>query len=161
MEEWIEKAISDESINYIEYNKFINGELIDVGGSGTVFRYDWKDCALKIALKCLKADINLDETIIQEFINELKLLRKVCSHQNIIAFYGVTKDQNGVYNMVLQYANDGNLRDYLRLNFKRLQWTDKLHIAKEIVLGLMFLHNNKIVHRDLVSVFCVTCYIYI
>ncbi|CAG8665110.1 10869_t:CDS:2, partial [Ambispora leptoticha] len=28
-------------------------------------------------------------------------------------------------------------------------WTDKLLIAKEIVLGLLFLHENNIIHRDL------------
>ncbi|RIB20135.1 kinase-like domain-containing protein [Gigaspora rosea] len=53
--------------------------------------------------------------------------------------------------MVLQFANGGNLREYLGLNFLRLRWIDKLHIAKEIVLGLIFLHKNNIVHRDLHS----------
>ncbi|KAF0429926.1 kinase-like protein [Gigaspora margarita] len=31
----------------------------------------------------------------------------------------------------------------------KLQWTDKLRIAKEIVDGLSFLHDNDIIHRDL------------
>ncbi|KAF0445078.1 kinase-like protein [Gigaspora margarita] len=53
--------------------------------------------------------------------------------------------------MILQYANDGNLREYLKTNFKRLKWTDKLYFAKNIALGLLFLHENKIVHRDLHS----------
>ncbi|KAF0508478.1 kinase-like protein [Gigaspora margarita] len=83
-------------------------------------------------------------------ITRLKKLQKV-SNQNIIKFYGVTKDRDGCYNMVLQCANDGNLQEYLRSNFKRLQWTDKLYIAKEISLGLMFLHNNNIIHQNLHS----------
>ncbi|RIB05620.1 hypothetical protein C2G38_579267 [Gigaspora rosea] len=53
--------------------------------------------------------------------------------------------------MVLQYANDGNLREYLKANFTRLQWMDKLRISKDIAHGLLFLHNNNIIHRDLVS----------
>ncbi|KAF0496460.1 kinase-like protein [Gigaspora margarita] len=36
-------------------------------------------------------------------------------------------------------------------NFTKLQWTDKLCIAKEIALGLLFLHVNNIIHRDLHS----------
>ncbi|KAF0467440.1 map kinase kinase kinase [Gigaspora margarita] len=55
------------------------------------------------------------------------------------------------YYMVLQYANDGNLREYLKANFTKLQWIDKLQISKEIVHGLLFLHNHNIIHRDLHS----------
>ena len=61
--------------------------------------------------------------------------------------------------MVLQYAEDGTLREYLMANFTKLQWTDKLRIAKEIAFGLLFLHNNDIIHRDLVSTIDVTGFI--
>ena len=54
--------------------------------------------------------------------------------------------------MVLQHANDGNLREYLKANFSTLQWTDKLRISEEISYGLLFLHENNIIHRDLVSI---------
>ncbi|RIB29456.1 kinase-like domain-containing protein [Gigaspora rosea] len=58
----------------------------------------------------------------------------------------------GHYNMILEYANEGTLREYLKTtNFTRLQWVDKLRIAKEIALGLLFLHNKGIIHRDLHS----------
>ncbi|RIB10571.1 kinase-like domain-containing protein [Gigaspora rosea] len=53
--------------------------------------------------------------------------------------------------MILEYANEGTLRQYLETNFTRLQWTDKLNIAKEITLGLLFLHSHDIIHRDLHS----------
>ncbi|KAF0547190.1 kinase-like protein [Gigaspora margarita] len=151
--EWLERAISDGHINYLEYNKFINPTEIGSGGFGKVFKYEWKDYELIVALKCLKfdTDLNLNEKIINDFINELKLLRRVDYHQNIIRFYGVTKDNNGNYNMVLQYANEGNLREYLKENFSRLQWADKLSLAKEIALGLLCLHDNNIIHRDLHS----------
>ncbi|RIB23395.1 kinase-like domain-containing protein [Gigaspora rosea] len=150
-EEWLEKAIYERHINYIEYNKFTDPNVIGSGGFGNVFRYEWKDCELTVALKCLKVDTSINENIIKDFINELKLLRKVSCHPNVIAFYGVTKDNNGYYNMVLQYADDGTLREYLMTNFTKLQWTDKLCMAKEIALGLLFLHDNNIIHRDLHS----------
>ncbi|RIB21773.1 kinase-like domain-containing protein [Gigaspora rosea] len=52
---------------------------------------------------------------------------------------------------ILEYANEGTLREYLKTSFTRLQWTDKLRIAKEIAHGLLFLHENNIIHRDLHS----------
>ncbi|KAF0485176.1 kinase-like protein [Gigaspora margarita] len=146
-EEWFERGISDGHINYHEYDKFTNREIIDVGGFGTVYKHEWQGCELTVALKCLKSNANTNRV----FIRELKLLQRLSNHPSIIAFYGITKDNNGCYNMILQYADNGNLREYLKKNFVTLQWKCKLRIAKEIVHGLMFLHNNKIVHRDLHS----------
>ncbi|RIB30623.1 hypothetical protein C2G38_2152075 [Gigaspora rosea] len=150
-EEWLEKAISDGHINYIEYNKLINPVEIGIGGFGKVFKYEWKECELTVALKCLKVDTNIDEKIIKDFIDELKLLRKVSCHPNVITFYAVTKDNYGHYNMILEYANEGTLREYLKINSTKLRWADKLCIAKELAHGLLFLHNSDIIHRDLHS----------
>ncbi|KAF0548834.1 kinase-like protein [Gigaspora margarita] len=151
--EWLEKAISDGHINNLDYDQFTDPEMIGIGAFGKVFKYEWNDCDLTVALKRLKVDVelSLDEKIIKDFIKELKILRRVDCHPNIIKFYGVTKDNHGYYNMVLQYANDGNLREYLKANFAKLQWIDKLRISKEIVHGLLFLHNHNIIHRDLHS----------
>ncbi|GBC02121.1 hypothetical protein RclHR1_04460011 [Rhizophagus clarus] len=53
--------------------------------------------------------------------------------------------------MVLQYADGGNLRDYLKNNHLSLKWSDKYRIALEISKGLLCLHTENIVHRDLHS----------
>ncbi|KAF0547904.1 kinase-like protein [Gigaspora margarita] len=55
--------------------------------------------------------------------------------------------------MFLQYTDSGTLREYLKANFTRLQWADKLCNAKEIALGFLFLHDNNIIHRDLITDF--------
>ncbi|KAF0555166.1 hypothetical protein F8M41_017931 [Gigaspora margarita] len=73
-EEWLKKAISEGHINYIEYNKFTNPIFIGIGGFGTVFKYDWRDIELTVALKCLKVDKSIDEKTIEDFINEVLLL---------------------------------------------------------------------------------------
>ncbi|RIB25805.1 kinase-like domain-containing protein, partial [Gigaspora rosea] len=52
---------------------------------------------------------------------------------------------------VLQYANGGNLRKYLKNNFLELQWGDKFRMAKQIAQGLFYLHSKNIVHRNLHS----------
>lgn len=60
---------------------------------------------------------------------------------------------NNHYYLILQYADGGNLRDYLSNNFENLNWNDKIRIAKEIASGLIFLHTeSKIIHRDLVRI---------
>jgi serine/threonine protein kinase len=51
---------------------------------------------------------------------------------------------------VLEYANEGNLRDYLKKKFNSLKWSDKIQMALDITCGLKFLHSKEIIHRDLV-----------
>ena len=55
--------------------------------------------------------------------------------------------------MVLQFANNGDLRSYLRDHFSELNWSTKIKMAKDISNGIKCLHKANIVHRDLVSAF--------
>ena len=55
--------------------------------------------------------------------------------------------------MVLQYADSGNLRSYLKKYFSSLTWSDKFNMAIDIAKGLMCLHAEQIIHRDLVRIF--------
>ncbi|CAG8850342.1 16540_t:CDS:2, partial [Racocetra persica] len=49
--------------------------------------------------------------------------------------------------VVLQYADSGNLREFL--DHKELSWINKLHIARDIAHGLCQLHKAGVVHGDL------------
>jgi serine/threonine protein kinase len=51
---------------------------------------------------------------------------------------------------VLEYANEGHLRDYLKKKSISLKWNDKIQMALDITSGLKFLHSKEIIHRDLV-----------
>jgi serine/threonine protein kinase len=57
--------------------------------------------------------------------------------------------------MVLQYANGGNLRDFLNKNHGLLNWKTKISMASQISSGLKCIHECNIVHRDLVSEFLI------
>ncbi|RIB25821.1 kinase-like domain-containing protein [Gigaspora rosea] len=144
-----EKAISENHIKYINCDQLTESEVIAKGAFGYIRKAVWKDHKITVALKSLKADVNT----IEDFIKEVQLLQKLAlgEHPNINSFYGICIDSCNVYSMVLEFASDGNLRQYLKNNFSSLKWTDKLRMAKEITLGLFFLHNNNIVHRDLHS----------
>ncbi|CAG8607035.1 3056_t:CDS:2 [Ambispora leptoticha] len=67
----------------------------------------------------------------------------VAHHDNIIRFFGITQDPNTEkYYLVLQFANNSDLRDYLRNKFSELDWETEIS-------GINCLHNANIVHRDL------------
>jgi len=50
----------------------------------------------------------------------------------------------------MQYADGGDLRNYLDNYFKNLTWDDKKKLAFQIADGLNYLHNENVLHRDLV-----------
>ncbi|POG63182.1 kinase-like domain-containing protein, partial [Rhizophagus irregularis DAOM 181602=DAOM 197198] len=53
--------------------------------------------------------------------------------------------------LVIEYAENGTLREYLKENFKYLTWNDKFNLAFQLVCAVSCLHNEGIVHRDLNS----------
>ncbi|CAH1766318.1 12594_t:CDS:2, partial [Entrophospora sp. SA101] len=145
--EWLNVAIQNEHINFYKYSSFKNIQKIGSGGSGKVYKAIYSNSST-FALKSYKYDI----TNMKEVINELKLLRKVDYHQNIIHFYGVTKNEgNDKYLLVLEYADSGTLRSYLQKKSKSINWDLKLKFAYEIASAVSCLHENDIIHRDLHS----------
>src|SRR5437764_1415659 len=57
------------------------------------------------------------------------------------------------YMMVIEYADGGSLKNYLKNNFSILTWEDKYRLAYQIAMALECLHNEGIVHHDLVVEF--------
>ncbi|CAB5191719.1 unnamed protein product [Rhizophagus irregularis] len=147
--EWIKKKIEEHDINYFEYSEF--GKFIEIGrgGFGIVSKAETND-KKQVALKGLTNSV-IEENVIKNLVKELKLLRMVSYHDNINRFLGITNDHAGNYIMVLEYADEGNLRDYLKVKFDSLQWENKIRMALDIACGLKCLHSRDIVHRDLHS----------
>ncbi|CAB4437607.1 unnamed protein product [Rhizophagus irregularis] len=87
----------------------------------------------------------------EAIINEIHLTGLVNLHPNIIQFYGVTKLNDEInYSLVLEYAEGGTLRKYLRDNTIIFKWESQLKFAKEISSGISWLHVDKgIIHGNL------------
>src|ERR1051325_8501786 len=65
-----------------------------------------------------------------------------------------TIDQTNSYMLVMEYADGGTLREYLKDNFKNLTWDDKYNLAYQLTCAMSCLHDEEIVHRDLVNITC-------
>ena len=51
----------------------------------------------------------------------------------------------------MEYADGGSLRDYLEKNFNNLTWQNKCNFACQLAYGVSCLHDEGIIHRDLVN----------
>jgi serine/threonine protein kinase len=52
----------------------------------------------------------------------------------------------------MEYADGGSLRQYLKKNFDKLTWNNKLQFAYQLACAVFCLHNENIVHSDLVII---------
>ncbi|XP_065839604.1 mitogen-activated protein kinase kinase kinase 20-like isoform X2 [Oscarella lobularis] len=124
-------------IEDLEFHEHAGG-----GAYGSVYKAFWKSRERIVAVKKLLA---VDE-------NELQVL-SMLSHRNIIQFYcAVTRAPN--FCLVTEYASKGSLYNYLHKHSLNLAFGQILAWAREIALGVNYLHNEapiKVIHRDLKS----------
>src|SRR3954464_15766298 len=72
------------------------------------------------------------------------------TNSSIVRVYGITQDpETKDYVMVLEYAENGSLRNYLDTSYNKLNWSDKINYLHSMVCGLGYIHENKLIHRDL------------
>ncbi|RHZ77785.1 hypothetical protein Glove_173g36 [Diversispora epigaea] len=138
----IEDTIQKENIPFYKYSEFQIVKLI----TANIFKATFKISQKTVALKNVYLDEN-DKFTLDNLINEIKRHRKLEINDSILKFHGITKQENiNNYMIILEYANEGSLRQYLKTNFQKMDWDAKLNLAKQIANVLMFLHSNDIIH---------------
>ncbi|RGB42093.1 kinase-like domain-containing protein [Rhizophagus diaphanus] len=92
----------------------------------------------------------VDQEHINDVKNQVTILMKLKDCQNIINFYGLTSDGAKTY-LVTEWAEKGNLREYILNQEQPIDLKLKIRIAYDIAKGLNFLNSVKMVHRDIRS----------
>ncbi|RHZ48309.1 hypothetical protein Glove_553g3 [Diversispora epigaea] len=136
----IEDTFQKEKITFYQYSEFVNVKSI----SKNVYEATFKTSQKIIVLKCISLN---NKFTLDNLINEIKRYQKLEIHDSVLKFYGITRQENiNNYMFILEYVNEGSLRQYLKTNFRKLDWNTKLNLAKQIANVLMHLHANNIIH---------------
>ncbi|KAG9293848.1 hypothetical protein G9A89_019186 [Geosiphon pyriformis] len=137
-----EALIRKKKVKFLETNELESWEKIGQGGNGVVISAYYVTKSMKVALKFIPSSLSHAQNDIDDrkLFHELRTLLSVPDHVNPIS---------KKYMLVLQYANGGNLRSYLKESYSALLWPDRISIAKQVTSGLNHLHSNSIQHRDL------------
>ncbi|XP_075990656.1 mitogen-activated protein kinase kinase kinase 12-like [Anticarsia gemmatalis] len=123
----------DWEVPFTDLSEFL---YLGAGAQGIVFRGNLK--GEMVAVKKLR---ERSET-------NIKHLRKL-DHQNIVRFRGVST--NGpVPCIIMEYCQYGPLFEFLHSG-ACITANQTFRWAKDIALGMAYLHSNKIIHRDLKS----------
>ncbi|RGB39882.1 kinase-like domain-containing protein [Rhizophagus diaphanus] len=160
----LSNCYANNALEWIPFDSFYDINYIAKGGFGKVYRANWIDgCIDKldkydqnwirynqnmvVALKSL----NNSKNVTLKFMNEITLHYKVnLDSRCIIKLHGITQDpETKDYIMVLDYAENGNLRNYLDTNYNELNWNNKINYLHSIAHGLKDIHEKELIHRDL------------
>lgn len=80
-------------------------------------------------------------------MNEITVLSNV-AHPNIVAYYGSFVEDN-ILNVVMEYADNGSLFQHIQRAKAPFAESEILSIFAQLVSSLKYLHDKKILHRDL------------
>ncbi|RIB30421.1 kinase-like domain-containing protein [Gigaspora rosea] len=143
------RAMSYEDvIEWIPFKNLVHIKELGKGGFGAVFSATWISGIRKLKNN-EKSRVYLNKVAIKtlssisEFKNHMDCRLKGIS----LDVYGLTQ-QADKYLMVYQYANKGNLHEYLRSNFGDLLWENKLKLLENISKDLALIHEAGYVHAD-------------
>lgn len=123
------------------------GQLIGNGGYGDVYQATWQ--GINVAVKQLHLK-TLSTELAVDFQREAAIMAQ-CQFPHIVRLYGVCQEFEHTA-MVMEYLPKGSLYQVLHNSEETLPWNPiRWDIAINIGKGLAYLHNQKIVHRDLKS----------
>ncbi|KAG2485770.1 hypothetical protein HYH03_015484 [Edaphochlamys debaryana] len=103
-------------------------------------------CGQEVAVKILK-DVHDDSSQYQEFLQEVAIMRKV-RHKNVVQFIGACTRKPNLC-IVFEYMSGGSVYDYIRRQEGPLKLSAVLKLASDVARGMDYLHQRKIIHRDL------------
>jgi serine/threonine protein kinase len=95
-----------------------------------------------VAVKQLRIKANENQTF--EIQREAAMCFQI-QHPNIVALLGLAKLENNYMGLVMEWADQGSLRE----NMKDMNEDEKIKVSLCICEGLDYMHSFQIAHRDL------------
>jgi len=130
----------------IDYRQLQIGELIGSGTYGDVRRGSWN--GLEVAIKVLR-DQELSDDMVEQFKSEVHVMSKL-RHPNCVLLLGACVKSPHLAIVTPNYRK-GSLRRVLCKSPINIAWHRRVQMALDVALGMAYLHDKKIVHRDLKS----------
>ena len=132
-------------------NDFIVGKFLGKGAFGSVCLVTRKADKTIYAMKSINIG-KLDQNQREASLNEIRILASL-NHPNIIGYKEAFYDENSrTLNIIMEYADDGDINHKIQENLKRRLQFEESQVWEwiiQLLKGLKYLHDNKIMHRDL------------
>lgn len=135
------------------------GTLLGEGGFGKVYRGMWRGAPVAVKIfEQVELD-QVDNSTLHTLRREAEMLEKLSNHPCVVSFVGaVTKGDVAIQGMekcpfalVLEFYPHGSLYDVLVAKRLELPFHILVRMARDIALGILHLHKEKVIHRDIAT----------
>lgn len=120
------------------------GNKIGSGSFGDL--YSGTYCSQEVAIKVLKPE-RVNKEMLREFAQEVFIMRKI-RHKNVVQFLGACTKPPKLC-MLTEFMSRGSVYNYMHKQKGAFKLPTLLRIALDVSKGMNYLHQNKIIHRDL------------
>ena len=146
--------VSQKDLKNIIYNlstykesDFIKLSKLGSYAYGQIYKVKNKNTNKIYALKEINKLKLIKENKLYQILTEIEIL-KVCSHPNIIKYYGFYENES-TFSIIEEYCPFSDLSTFLRENKKKLTIPEIQYIIAQIIICLEYLSTKNIVHRDI------------
>ncbi|EAR97002.2 tyrosine kinase domain protein (macronuclear) [Tetrahymena thermophila SB210] len=148
---YIKHEVSSEFFDFIvDFSEIKMGNKIGSGNSCEVYKGRCKN--KDVAIKVIKLD-NSDELHLKEFQREIQALIKLKNHENLLQLVAISSYDNNFY-IITEFCEGGTLFELLhkkKQQIKMIKWDHRIRWLKDLAKGMLYLHQNNLIHRDLKS----------
>src|SRR5882724_2799723 len=120
--------------------------LLARGGMGEVYRARHVELNTEHALKIILPELANNQRIVDLFRREASVLRTI-RHDAVVAYDGVSRDENGRLYLVMEFADGPSLSKLMR--DRPLDADEVRQLRDRLADGLAVAHDKGVVHRDI------------
>ena len=149
-------ASTNDALTCIDESDIEMLRVLGHGAFGEVWEGRLHPNGLKVAIKVIVTGAvddegdPLDVFAEEDFRKECEVLHSI-DNPHLLKLIGFGTTASGSMFIVTELLAGGSLRDLLRNAERDLQWHTRLKIALQVALGMKYLHERHMLHRDLKS----------
>lgn len=139
--------LEDDIVTFtLDAEDFTNVAVMGRGSCGVVYKsWHWTSQRF-VALKAISV---LEEEKRRQVTTELRMFTMSKQNKGIVDFYGAFYKEGQIC-IALEFMDRGSMADILEHQSKSSKDIDEIaYVAKQVLLGLAFMHKNKKLHRDI------------